>query len=270
MSICRTDPLPPLLQARDIHKSFRQGNDSVAVVAGVGVQLFRGEVVGLIGPSGCGKSTLLNILCGLIDSDQGEIEVSSVIGYIQQHDSLLPWRTVLENCIVPLQLHHTRAPFHRRARQQRAHDAAGRVLLDKVGLLEIANLYPHQISGGMRQKVSFVRAVIEQPQVLLLDEPFRSLDGITKIEMYDWYASIRRQSDLATLLVTHDIHEAAALAGRVIVCTDRPMRVRTVIAAPATPATDSSRDEYARAIHHALRGDMGTRTPDLRLAKPSL
>ena len=256
----------PLLTARNIHKSFTHGGVTMDVLGGIDLQLYGGQSVALIGPSGCGKSTLLNILCGLEGYDRGAIDSArqSAVGYIQQNDSLLPWKTVLENCILPLELH----------RGGGAHADRGRQLLTALRLSEFADHYPHQISGGMRQKVSFARAIIERPHILLLDEPFRSLDGITKLEMYRWYAELRQRDALATVLVTHDVYEAATLADRAIICSHRPMTIQTIIDAAAYDNGDqtaaSAAEDYARAIYGALHGGMGTRTPDLRHAKPSL
>lgn len=304
----------PLLTARAIHKHFRHGNTETAVLAGVEMSLYRGELVAMIGPSGCGKSTLLSILCGLIATDSGEIEMApnlrGHIGYMQQYDSLLPWQTVLENCIMPLRLHTTSAPleFRRRSEERRAQEAAGRALLRELGLEQYTEHYPHQLSGGMRQKVSCARAIITRPPLLLLDEPFRSLDGITKEEMHDWYqrrvmgggtdalaggdreadtrtdgeggvgdrgavaaqqdATTAASNQTTTLLVTHDIYEAAKIADRVLICSARPMRICAVIPAPpqATPTTKQAsaadvinahrRNGYSHALTEALRAAM--------------
>lgn len=310
----------PLLVARAIHKHFRHDGTETAVLAGAEMSLYRGELVAMIGPSGCGKSTLLNILCGLVAADSGAIEMAPSlrghIGYMQQYDSLLPWQTVLENCIMPLRLHAVAASFafRRRSEERHAQEATGRALLRELDLEQYAEHYPHQLSGGMRQKVSCARAIITVPPLLLLDEPFRSLDGITKTEMHDWYrrrvmgggadtgghtgggassshadrgggakAAQAHGTDAArddrttagpnqttTLLVTHDIHEAAQLADRVLICSARPMRICAVIPAPlllqatasaqrggggSADATSARhrRDEYAHTLAEALR-----------------
>lgn len=310
----------PLLSARHLYKAFHHNGDAITVLADMRVELLPGEITGLVGGSGCGKTTLLDILCGIVECDHGEIVMGSgvtrrEIGYMQQRDALLPWLTVLENCIMPLQLQRRRAsdeahrtrPRRANSTARRTHERQGRRVLEQLGLTRYADLYPHQISGGMRQKVSCARAIIAAPRLLLLDEPFRSLDGISKQEMYRWYRGVseagggegggradgngggRGESGhaggnahgvghthtIATLLVTHDVYEAATLADRVIICTPRPMRVHRILT-PPTPAatrTEAMRDDFARALAHALRdadGGMGTRTPDPRHAKPLL
>ena len=217
-----------LMHVQNIDKSFTNEGTTKKVLSDISFVLSQSDSIALIGASGCGKSTLLNILSGIESADSGTVHIAEdniQIGYIQQHDSLLPWRTVLENCVLPLQLHRH---LNKDARQKR-----GYALLQRLQLEECAQLHPYQISGGMRQKVSLARAIIEDPHLLLLDEPFRSLDGITKIEVYRWYNEMRQQGALTTVLVTHDIHEAATLAQTVLVCSQRPMRITQTINAPS-------------------------------------
>lgn len=265
-----TESGEPLVVARAIHKRFRHHTGAeTAVLAGADLSLYRGELVAMIGPSGCGKSTLLNILCGLTAADSGRIELAPSldghIGYMQQYDALLPWLTVLQNCTMPLRLNAAISPLavRRSKAERRKIDNAGRAVLAELGLTEHAEHYPHQLSGGMRQRVSCARAIITRPPLLLLDEPFRSLDGITREEMHHWYRQrvIGNGGSTATLLVTHDIHEAAELADRVLICSARPMRICAVIPAPPPGNTRGEdggrRDAYARTLTEALRTATG-------------
>ena len=235
-----------LMHVQSICKSFTHNGTTTEVLSNIGFMLSRGDSIALIGASGCGKSTLLNILSGVEAFDAGNVHIvedNIRIGYIQQHDSLLPWRTVLGNCVLPLQLHDN---LNRKTRQKR-----GQALLQRLQLGECSQLYPYQISGGMRQKVSLARAIIEDPHLLLLDEPFRSLDGITKIEVYRWYNEMRRQGALATVLVTHDIHEAATLAQTVLVCSHKPMQITQTISAPSV-RNRSNDIAYEQEIYDAV------------------
>lgn len=212
-----------ILSAKNISKSFSKAGVATNIVDNFNITLYAGETTALIGPSGCGKSTLLNILCGLLGRDSGSINPpphTIPYGYVQQQDALLPWKTVHENCALPLML--------RKIKLERR-NAITALRLKALNLQRFATYYPHQISGGMRQKATLARAMIENPPLLYLDEPFRSLDGITKTELYRWFLDLQIQYRFAALLVTHDPHEAVQLANTIIICTQSPLRIHLTI-----------------------------------------
>ena len=198
------------------------------VVGDLTFSLGQGEIVAVVGPSGCGKTTLLNVVCGLIPADSGRVlwhgqaldarkRLPSGIGYMLQKDLLLPWRTAVENVKLGTEL--------RRVPAQQA-DERARALLDQLGLHGFADNYPATLSGGMRQRVALARTLINDPDVLLLDEPFAALDFQTKLLIEGDTVALVRRSQKSVLLITHDIEEAVSVADRVLVLTGRPTRVK--------------------------------------------
>lgn len=179
-----------------------------------------GEFVALIGPSGCGKSTLLRIIAGLEPPTGGTISratrTTSDIAYVFQDAHLLPWRRVITNVSLPLELTGV-------ARQER--ERVARDMLAQVGLAGFDNRYPAQLSGGQRMRVSLARAMVTNPRLLLLDEPFAALDEITRQQLDEWLRGLWCQRGMTVLFVTHSIAEATFLADRAIVFTPRPARV---------------------------------------------
>lgn len=192
------------------------GRDVVAV-ADVDLQIPAGQFVALLGPSGCGKSTLLRMIAGLDQPDSGSIAVQrSAIAYVFQEAHLLPWRDVLSNVALPLELMGV-------SRAQRTRQASQ--VIDQVGLSDAIDRYPAQLSGGMRMRASLARALVTNPSLLLLDEPFAALDEITRHHLDDQLHDLWRQRRMTVIFVTHSILEAAFLAQRAIVLTRRPARV---------------------------------------------
>ncbi len=194
------------------------------VLDGVSFDVAPGEFVCVIGPSGCGKSTLFNVVAGLDRPDAGRvcIDGADVTGqtrpfaYMPQQDLLFPWRSVLANAALGLEV--TGVP--RRAARERA-----RALFAPFGLAGFEDARPHELSGGMRQRVALLRTVLQDRRVLLLDEPFGALDSLTRTGMQRWLADVRARYGWTVLLITHDVREAAFLADRVVVLTGRPARV---------------------------------------------
>jgi NitT/TauT family transport system ATP-binding protein len=197
--------------------------------------VFEGELVSIVGPSGCGKSTFLNAVDGLIRVTSGAILVNgrAVDGpgpdraMVFQHDSLFPWRTVLENVMYGLDLQGRLARTERRER--------ARALVELVGLAGFAEHYPHELSGGMRQRVNIARALVVEPQLLLLDEPFAALDAQTREFMQVELLKILARARTTALFVTHQISEAVFLSDRVVVFSARPARIKDVIAVDLPP-----------------------------------
>jgi NitT/TauT family transport system ATP-binding protein len=221
------------------------------------------EVIGLVGPSGCGKSTLLELVCGLQEPSTGEIEVAdatsapgrlSQCAYMPQSDQLLPWYSALDNATLALR---NRGLGKAEARER------ARALFDRFGLAGFERAAPAELSGGMRQRVAFLRTLVSGKPLLALDEPFASLDAITRSEMQEWLAGALRADPHTVVLVSHDVEEALYLSNRVVVLSTRPARIVAELRAPAPRAPDRAaavtdptfvamREEAMR----ALRGGM--------------
>jgi NitT/TauT family transport system ATP-binding protein len=186
------------------------------------------EFLGIIGPSGCGKSTLFNVIGGLLDGYEGRVSVAGdrvsgphpAIGMIFQEESTFPWRTVIDNVAFPLEI----AGVPKAQRIERA-----RHFVSLVGLDGFEKRYPNELSGGMRQRVSLARTLASEPKILLMDEPFASLDEQTRLLLGDKILQIQQQLKQTTLLITHNITEAVQLSDRIVVMTYRPGRVKRIV-----------------------------------------
>jgi NitT/TauT family transport system ATP-binding protein len=217
----------PPLAVEHVAKSYDLNGQIVPVIGDLSLTLREGEIISIVGPSGCGKTTLLNTLCGLLAPDSGHIrwhgrEVSGQpqnVGYMLQKDLLLPWRTALGNTLLGLQIRGV-APAE-------AEDKS-RAMLDQLGLHGFADHYPSTLSGGMRQRVALARTLVNEPDVLLLDEPFAALDFQSKLLIENDTVGLVRRGKRSMMLITHDIEEAVSLADRVIVLSKRPTRVKAV------------------------------------------
>jgi len=204
-------------------------DQSLPVLCDLELEVRAGELVSVVGPSGCGKSTFLNAVDGLIKVTGGQILVDgcAVAGpgpdraMVFQHDSLFPWRTVIENVMYGLDL---QGRLGKAARRDRA-----RALVELVGLAGFAEHYPHELSGGMRQRVNIARALVMEPQLLLLDEPFAALDAQTRELMQVELLKILARARTTALFVTHQINEAVLLSDRVVVLSARPAGIKAVI-----------------------------------------
>lgn len=217
------------IQAQNITLSFRPKNrGSVTALKDFSLEVGRGEFVSIVGPSGCGKSSFLNILLGLIKPDSGEIHLNGIRitgpgqerAMVFQEFGLLPWRTVTANVELGLELKGVPAA-------QRAERATE--LIKLVGLKDFASHYPHELSGGMKQRVGLARALATEPEVLLMDEPFAALDAQTRDLMQMELLQIWEHTKKTVLFVTHSIEEAAYLSDRVIVMTARPGRTKDTL-----------------------------------------
>jgi len=219
----------PCIQARDISLTFKPKNrDSVTALKELTLDVAKGEFVSLVGPSGCGKSTFLNVLLGLLKPDGGEIRLNGkqITGpgqeraMVFQEFGLLPWRTVLANVELGLELKGVQALV----RRERAME-----LIKMAGLAGFASHYPHELSGGMKQRVGLARALVTDPEVLLMDEPFAALDAQTRDLMQMELLQIWDRTKKTVVFVTHSIEEAAYLSDRVIVISARPGRAKDVM-----------------------------------------
>src|SRR5688572_18270268 len=213
---------------------YESGPQRLHALDGIDLTIGRGEFVSIIGPSGCGKSTLLRIIGGLQHPTSGRVLIDGrpprdlqrdkQLGFVFQDPSLLPWRNVVENVRLPLQVNKGQG-----SRGQGQEDVDS--LVDAVGLSEFQRYYPHQLSGGMQQRVALARSLVTSPSVLLMDEPFGALDEITRASMRFELLRVWRASQTSTtvLFVTHSIPEALLLSDRVVVMTPQPGRIAGIL-----------------------------------------
>lgn len=214
-----------------VTKTYLTERDERQALGPITLAVTPGEMVAIVGPSGCGKSTLLSLIAGLIPVTSGEIRLfgepvkgpSPRIGYMLQRDGLLEWRTVEENIALGLEI---------RGQTSRKNLDQARYLLREMGLDSAVHQYPSQLSGGMRQRVALVRTMAIQPDILLLDEPFSAVDYQNKLHLEQMLISIRRQHQITTVLITHDLEESLALADRIVVLSHRPGKIRRMISLP--------------------------------------
>jgi len=218
----------PILVVENIVKRFETPDGVLTAVDHVSLTVAPGEFVGVIGPSGCGKSTLFNVIGGLLDGYDGTVMVAGermrgphpAIGMIFQEESTFPWRNLIDNVAFPLEIMGLpRAERYERARQ----------FVKLVGLEGFERRYPAELSGGMRQRVSMARTLAAQPKILLMDEPFASLDEQTRLLLGDKVLQIQQQLKQTTLLITHNITEAVQLSDRIVVMTYRPGKVKRMV-----------------------------------------
>ncbi|WP_338551535.1 ABC transporter ATP-binding protein [Paenibacillus sp. KS-LC4] len=221
----------PALTLRQVTHVYVNEKGASLAVEDMNLTVQRGEFVSLVGPSGCGKTTVLSMLAGLFLPTRGEvllnnrqvIQPSTLVGYMLQQDYLFPWRTILDNATLGLEL----AGKKTRAAVETVAD-----LLAELGLPGAESRYPHELSGGMRQRVALARTLATEPEVLLLDEPFSALDLHIKLQLEDLVQETLRKLGKTALLVTHDLSEAVAMSDRVIVLAANPGRIRCELTIP--------------------------------------
>lgn len=237
-----------LVAAAALAKSFRNG---ITALAGVDLAVAPGEFVGVLGPSGCGKSTLLRIIAGLIEPSAGRLERSADlvgrIGFVFQDPTLMPWATVSDNVYLPLRLQGV-------ARGAAAPRIA--TMLDSLGLGEFTAAYPRQLSGGMRMRVSIARALVTQPALLLLDEPFAALDEITRFKLNEDLRALWRRHRCTVIFVTHSVFESVFLSNRIVVMTKRPGRIVADLAIDLPETRDNAlrlSERYTECCHTVSR-----------------
>src|SRR6266849_2254057 len=243
--------------------SLRYGEDADGTLAlhGTTLQVRDGEFVAVVGPSGCGKSTLMKVVTGLWPPTAGAVIVSgravtgplSIAGMAFQNPTLLPWRTTLANVMLPLEI--VQPHCSRLRREWAAYLAKARDLLALVGLKGFEDHFPWQLSGGMQQRTSLCRALIHDPKLLMLDEPFASLDMFTREELWLALQDLWLARKPTVILVTHDLREAALLSDRVLVMSARPGRIVAgrIIDLPRPRTLDMTYDPYSVALVHELR-----------------
>jgi NitT/TauT family transport system ATP-binding protein len=254
--------------------SLRYGEEGDGTLAlhGTTLAVREREFVAVVGPSGCGKSTLMKVVTGLWPPSAGSIVVSGrevtaplrIAGMAFQNPTLLPWRTTLDNVMLPLEIVQPHAGRLRRERA--AYEAKARDLLTLVGLAGFEQSFPWQLSGGMQQRASLCRALIHDPALLMLDEPFASLDMFTREELWQALEDLWRARQPTVILVTHDLREAVFLADRVLVMSARPGRIvhERVVELPRPRSLEMTYQPYAVALVLELREHISaarTKTP---------
>ena len=243
---------------KGLSKSYETSSGAVDVIDDLTFDVQEGSFLSIVGPSGCGKSTLLRIIAGLTSRTTGDVIVDQNVvtspirgcGFVFQSSVLLEWRTVLDNVLLPIEILRR----SRRAAVDRALE-----LLAMAGLADFVNRYPHELSGGMQQRVSICRALITDPQLLLMDEPFGALDALTREDMGNALLRIWEETGKTVLFVTHSIDEAVYLSDRVIVMGRRPSSIRAALDIDLPrPRSDETRltakfNECGDLIRHAIR-----------------
>jgi ABC-type nitrate/sulfonate/bicarbonate transport system ATPase subunit len=243
------------LQLRGVAKSF----GATLALEPTSLDIQDGSFVAIVGPSGCGKSTLFNVIAGLLKPDSGEVQVADHVvtgtaghvGYMLQKDLLMPWRTVEENITMAARLTRGVNDDDR---------AEARRVAEQYGLGEFLRHYPHALSGGMRQRVAFMRTLVTRHPLLLLDEPFGALDAQTRLEMQQWLLEVWKEAQRTVLFITHDVDESIFLSDRVLVMSPRPGRIIADFVNPlARPRnldvlTDPHFVELKSQILHLLHG----------------
>lgn len=231
------------VEVTGVAKTFGQGERALPTLASVSIKAEPGEFVTMVGVSGCGKSTLFNVIAGLDLPDAGEVRlhgqlsfgITGQVGYMPQRDLLLPWRRLMDNVTLGIEI----AGGDTREARRRATE-----LLPDFGLEGFADSYPHELSGGMRQRAALLRTILTGHDVLLLDEPFGALDALTRLEMQQWLLDIWQRFDKTVLFISHDVDEAIILSDRVYVMSPRPATIVAEVAIdlprPRRPAVTTS------------------------------
>ena len=249
---------PDLLSIRDIGKTFDASGSKLVAIRSVDLGVREGEFLSIVGPSGCGKSTLLQIVAGLLAPSSGEVRLAGepivepplgMVYLFQQYSrSLFPWCTVQQN--VAFGFRHS-VSLSRRAAEERCVR-----YLDMVGLADFRNRYPWELSGGMQQRVAIARALAAEPRMLLLDEPFSSVDALTRLELHGLLLDLWGRTGLTVLLVTHDVEEAVYLSDRIALLSRRPAQVAEVfvnaLPRPRRPVESREDPRFLQLRHELL------------------
>ncbi|USR79673.1 ABC transporter ATP-binding protein [Arcanobacterium pinnipediorum] len=236
-----------LLILNQVSKTFT--NPEVTALCPTSLTLSVGQRIAIVGRTGCGKSTLLRIIAGVEEPTSGSLQwkTTPVFGHMPQGLGLYDWLTVVDNVALGLRI----AKVSKAQARERAY-----AILTQFGLNSFSHAYPHQLSGGMRSRVAFLRTMLINPTLITLDEPFAALDAITRIELHDWLLGILQTRNQTMILVTHDIEEAVYLADRIIVMSPRPGRFTQQFDVPSTPGSRRTKDGafYAtcQQIHQSL------------------
>jgi NitT/TauT family transport system ATP-binding protein len=232
------------VRIRSVGKTFRRRGRRTVALAGIDLDVQAGEFVCLLGPSGCGKSTLLRIAAGALPADEGSVTVGGETvsgpspdrGMLFQSPLLFPWLTTRKNVLFGPKAQRSRG-LHERDDPEL--DAEADAILETVGLGQFGGAFPHELSGGMRHRAAFARALMTRPSLLLMDEPFGALDAITRLRMHEFLLGIWRQYRMTIIFVTHDIEESVLLADRVAVMGGTPPTIQQIIGVPLERPRDA-------------------------------
>lgn len=210
-----------ILNVCNLRKIYHTKSEEILAVENFSFSLHKGEIIAIVGPSGCGKSTILNMIGNLIPKSSGKIEFSEEknISYMLQEDALFSFRTVLKNCLLGLEIKNMDNNENREYVNE---------LIKRYGLEEFKNNYPANLSGGMRQRVALIRTLATHPNLILLDEPFSALDFQSRLLLTDDVYKIIKEENISAIIITHNIEEAASMADRVIVLSDRPSIIKNI------------------------------------------
>lgn len=239
-----------LLSIKNLYKNYNNQKESINAVDNISFDVYENDFISLIGPSGCGKSTILSIIGKLDNKSYGDIVYKDdiTISYMFQEDALFPWKTVLENCVLPLKINNS-------INEENKNYVIN--LLKKYELYDFINSYPNELSGGMRQRVALIRTLASKPDILLLDEPFSSLDSQIKMQVSnDIYKMIKDEKKTA-IMVTHDIGEAISMSNKIILLTNRPAKVKNIyeINLDGITPNDKRTDKNFINIYNTIRDD---------------
>ena len=207
-----------IVKVVNLTKNFYTKEGEMEVLKNISFTLHEGEILSLLGPSGSGKSTILNILTNLLEPTSGEVSIKGTIGYMFQKDHLLEWRSIMNNITLGLEIKNKKNDKKSMERIER--------LLKTYGLWDFRNMYPKELSGGMRQRVALIRTLSVDPSILLLDEPFSALDYQTRLMVNDDVYKVIKNENKSVILVTHDISEAIAMGDKVAVLSKRPSTIK--------------------------------------------
>jgi len=257
---------PALVSFRQVAKTFPVDGHELQAIERFDLEIVDGEFIAIVGASGCGKSTLLRLLIGLDREFQGEIRIDGAPidgiggerGIVFQEHRLFPWLTAEQN----VELGLVNEPLSAFGKASKVAD-----YLQLVGLTGFERAYPHQLSGGMAQRVAIARGLVASPRILLLDEPFGALDALTRQQLQEELLRIRQRERITTVLVTHDVEEALFLADRVVVMAPRPGRIKRIVEVPLAHPRERGGFDFLRqreALLHELTGDGDYVAPQLR------
>lgn len=210
-----------ILEIKNLKKIYHTKDKEILAVEDFTLDIKEGEFIGIVGPSGCGKSTILSILCGLEEKSSGSIKIkkNSKIGYMLQQDSLFEWRNILNNCLLGLEINNN---LNEKSKKRVLN------LLEDYGLKDFIYSYPDNLSGGMRQRVALIRTLANNPNLLLMDEPFSALDYQSRLAISDDIYNILKKEKKTMIMVTHDIAEAISMCDKVIVLSNRPATIKNI------------------------------------------
>jgi NitT/TauT family transport system ATP-binding protein len=256
-----------LVKLEQVSMAYGRGPAAVRAIEDVSLEIARGEFIAVVGPSGCGKSSLMKLVSGLHLPLAGTLTLEGrpvtgplkSVGMAFQHSNLLPWRNALDNVLQPLEIVQ---PYRRDFKKERKKHAQRAVdLLEHVGLAGFTQKFPWELSGGMQQRASICRALIHEPEILMLDEPFGALDAFTREELWCTLRDLQAERKVTVMLVTHDLREAVFLADTVYVMSNRPGRIlkRCAVDIPRPRDLDVTYTQAFQDIVHELRALIGGR-----------